>query len=91
MRPTFDASVSAGLLALMSDFFLGAHSLTRRGTSLDNTFRLYQLAQTEWVLNVTQLTSFGRGAVHGTMHQFAEDGSLLATSSQTGMLPKPLT
>ena len=82
--------IDAAYLALISDFFLGAHERTRRGTSLDNTFRLISTQQTDWILAVTQISSFTRGAAHGTMHMFAEDGSLLATSSQTGMLPKPV-
>ena len=82
--------IDAAYLVLISDFFLGAHERTRRGTSLDNTFRLISTQQTDWILAVTQISSFTRGAAHGTMHMFAEDGSLLATSSQTGMLPKPV-
>ena len=82
--------IDAAYLALISDFFLGAHERTRRGTSLDNTFRLISTRQTDWILSVTQISSFTRGAAHGTVHMFAEDGALLATSSQTGMLPKPV-
>ena len=80
--------LNAGLLAIMADFFLGAHTRTRGGTSLDNTFRLFATAPSGWVLNVTQFAGFDRGAVHGTVHQFAEDGTLLAMASQTGLLPK---
>lgn len=90
LRPLFDVEISAAFLALVSDFFLGAHELTRRGTSLDNTFRLCALRQSTWLLTVTQLSGFTRGSVHGTQHIFAEDGTLLSTSSQTGLLPRPL-
>lgn len=87
MRPLFDAQVSAPLLALMSDFFLGAHPATRGGTSLDNTLRVHATAPTEWVLCVTQFAGFVRGAVHGSQHMFTHDGVLLTSSSQTGLLP----
>ena len=88
IRPRFETQISAALLALISDFFLGAHIRTRQGTSLDNTFRLAKLTQTDWVLCVTQLGSFTRGAAHGMQYLYAEDGTLLATSSQTGLLPR---
>lgn len=88
MRPIFDAPLSAGLLALMADFFLGAHEHTRGGTSLDNTFRLHGLRETEWVLCSTRFSGFSNGAVHGVQYQFAEDGTVLSTSSQTGLLPR---
>ena len=88
IKPKFEASMSAPMLALMSDFFLGAHPLTRSGTSLDNTFRLCALQPTEWVLAVTQLSRFRDGAAHGTQQQFAQDGTLLSISSQTGLLPR---
>ena len=59
-------TIDAAYLALVSDFFLGAHIKTRGGTSLDNTFRLINAHQTEWILVVTQLSSFTRGAAQGT-------------------------
>ena len=90
IRPLFDAPIDAAYLALVSDFFLGAHVRTRRGTSLDNTFRPVNLVESDWLMMVTQLSSFTRGAVHGHVHIFAENGTLLAASSQTGLLPRPL-
>ncbi|MGD1935511.1 MAG: acyl-CoA thioesterase [Candidatus Phaeomarinobacter sp.] len=87
MRPLFDAEVNAPLLALMSDFFLGAHPATRGGTSLDNTLRVHATVPSEWVLCVTQFAGFVRGAVHGSQHMFSQDGVLLTSSSQTGLLP----
>lgn len=90
IRPLFDTKIDAAYLALISDFFLGAHVRTRRGTSLDNTFRLINLVETDWLMMVTQMSSFTRGAAHGHAHIFAQDGTLLATSGQTGLLPRPL-
>lgn len=88
IRARRQTTIDAAYLALVSDFFLGAHIKTRGGTSLDNTFRLINAHQTEWILAVTQLSSFTRGAAQGTQHLFAEDGTLLSTSSQTGLLPR---
>lgn len=90
IRPSFGGPVDAGYLGLISDFFLGAHERTRRGTSLDNTFRLINIVQSDWLLMATQISSFTRGAAQGNAHIFAQDGTLLATSSQTGLLPRPL-
>ncbi|MHA7899196.1 MAG: thioesterase family protein [Henriciella sp.] len=87
-RPKFPTDISAGLLAIMADFLLGAHTRTRGGTSLDNTLRVHALKPTAWVLNQVQLQSIKDGLVHGTVHQFAEDGTLLSSGSQTGLLPK---
>ena len=88
LRANFETATSAALLALFADFFLGAHSRTMSGTSLDNTFRVCQLVPTDWVLHVIQLDNIARGVVNGSVHQFAEDGTLLAVGSQTGLLPR---
>lgn len=88
IRPRFDAPTSAALLALISDFLLGAHPRTRGGTSLDNTLRMHRIVQTDWILCATRLTGFTDGAASGTMQLFAEDGTLLALSGQTGLLPR---
>lgn len=77
------------LLALMSDFFLGAHSKTRGGRSLDNTVRMHATAKSDWVLNVTRMSGFAAGVAHGTLHQFDESGMLLTTASQTGFMARP--
>ncbi len=87
-KPKFEAPVSASLLALIADFFLGAHAETQGGTSLDNTFRVHSLTSTRWVLNAVQISGIANGAAHGTVQQFAEDGTLLASGSQTGLLPR---
>lgn len=89
IRPKFETAIDASLLSLISDFFLGAHPRTRRGTSLDNTFRLYSTTQTNWILSCTELSGFVRGAVHGHQKLFSQDGTLLSISSQTGLLPRP--
>ena len=80
--------ISAGLLAITSDFMLGLHPESFRGTSLDNTFRVFSTAPTEWILCVTQMSGFRDGAAMGVTHQFTQDGHLLSVSSQTGLLPR---
>ena len=77
----------AARLSLISDFFLGAHTRTRGGRSLDNTVRIHALPKTDWVLNVTRMSGFAAGVAHGVLYQFGEDGTLLTTASQTGLLP----
>jgi acyl-CoA thioesterase len=78
----------AGWLAIVSDFFLGGHPKSESGSSLDATFRFIQSAPPGWVLSVTQMGAIDRGVIHGQAQHFSEDGSLLALSSQTGVLPR---
>ncbi len=78
----------AGLLAVISDFFLGAHPRAHGGSSLDATFRFIQSAPPGWVLSVTQMCAFDRGVAQGQAQHFGEDGTLLAISSQTGVVPR---
>lgn len=81
-------AVDAGWLAIISDLFLGAHPASRGGSSLDAMFRFVQGCEPGWVLSVTEFAAFERGVVHGSARHFAEDGRLLAISSQTGVLPR---
>ncbi len=87
-RNTSDFANDAGWLATVSDFFLGAHPGSWGGSSLDATFRFIQSAPPGWVLSVTEMAAFDRGVAHGSARHFAEDGTLLAISSQTGVLPR---
>ena len=88
IRPVRNMPITAGLLALTSDFMLGAHRDTRGGTSLDNTLRIFSVEPTDWSLSVTQMSGFREGVAIGVTHQFTQDGHLLSTSSQTGLLPR---
>jgi acyl-CoA thioesterase len=81
-------AIDAAWLGLVSDFFLGAHSSAHGGSSLDATLRFIQGAPAGWVLSVTEMAAFDRGAAHGSARHFSEDGRLLAISSQTGVLPR---
>ena len=88
IRPKDALPITAGLLAITSDFMLGLHPESFRGTSLDNTFRVFSTRPTEWILCVTQMSGFRDGAAMGVTHQFTQDGQLLSVSSQTGLLPR---
>lgn len=88
IRPIRSIPITAGLLALTSDFMLGAHRDTRGGTSLDNTLRVFSVEPTDWILSVTEMSGFREGVAMGVTHQFTQDGCLLSSSSQTGLLPR---
>ncbi len=90
MRPREDVAMDATLLALLGDFVpTGAGvalGLDGGGNSLDNTLRLRRVVPTEWVLCDIQMSSADRGFAHGHLRLFAEDGTLMATASQSLVL-----
>jgi len=79
--------VDATTLAILGDFVpmaVGqALGVRGGGNSLDNTLRVAKLVPTEWVLLDIQVHAVGRGFGHGLVQMFAEDGTLLATASQS--------
>ncbi len=82
--------MSASALAILGDwvpFGVGqALGLRAGGNSLDNTLRFVSSAPTNWVLLDIRVHSVHNGFAHGLVHQWAEDGTLLATASQTVMV-----
>ena len=82
--------VDSTSLAIIADFVpmgLGmSMGLKGGGTSIDNTIRIYRLAPTEWVLLDVRSHGVARGFGHGIAHMFAEDGTLLATASQSVLM-----
>jgi acyl-CoA thioesterase len=78
---------SAASLAILGDYvpFGIGQALGRMGggNSLDNTLRVYRLVPTEWVLLDIRIQAVARGFGHGVVHQWAQDGTLLATASQS--------
>jgi acyl-CoA thioesterase II len=82
--------VSAAALAILGDwvpFGVGqALGMRAGGNSLDNTLRFVTSVKTEWVLLDIRVHSVHNGFAHGLVHQWAEDGTLLATASQTVMV-----
>ncbi len=87
-RRTYGEPLTVGILAIIADFLAGGHRQAAGSSSLDNTIRIHNIVESEWVLLDTMFSGFASGAFHGHSHLFAQDGTLLATAGQTGMLPK---
>jgi acyl-CoA thioesterase len=85
--PDVIEGVDATALAILGDFVpmaVGqALGVRGGGNSLDNTLRVARLVPTEWVLLDIRVHAVERGFGHGLVHMFAEDGTLLATASQS--------
>ena len=85
--PDVIEGVDATALAILGDFVpMGvgqALGVRGGGNSLDNTLRVVHLRPTEWVLLDIRTHAVERGFGHGLAHMFAEDGTLLATASQS--------
>jgi len=86
--PSLDMSAAA--LAIVGDFVpfgvgqaLGAHA---GGNSLDNTLRVVTRQPTEWILADVRVHAVENGFGHGLVHLWAEDGTLLATASQSAIV-----
>jgi acyl-CoA thioesterase II len=81
------SEVSAMTLAILGDFVpfgVGqARGIQGGGNSLDNTLRMVQLVPTEWVLLDIRIQAIHNGFAHGLIHLWAEDGTLMATASQS--------
>lgn len=77
----------AGLLGILGDWvpFGIGQALGERagGNSLDNTLRVVRLVPTEWVLLDIRIHGIANGFGHGLVHLWADDGTLLATASQS--------
>lgn len=90
IRAQAPIEMSAGLLAVIADYVPGgirvALDQPAGANSLDNTLRVVRIRPTEWVMCDTQIFAIAAGFVHGRMHIFAEDGTLLATASQSGIV-----
>ena len=78
---------SGAALAILGDYvpfgISQALGVWGGGNSLDNTLRVYRLVPTEWVLLDIRIQAVARGFGHGVVHQWAQDGTLLATASQS--------
>jgi acyl-CoA thioesterase len=85
--PDVIEAVDATALAVLGDFVpmaVGqALGVRGGGNSLDNTLRVVQLVPTKWVLLDIRIHGVERGFGHGLVHMFAENGTLLATASQS--------
>ncbi|HEX8803616.1 MAG TPA: thioesterase family protein [Acidimicrobiales bacterium] len=78
---------SGASLAILGDYvpFGIGQALGRAGggNSLDNTLRVYRLVPSEWVLLDIRIQAVAHGFGHGVVHLWAQDGTLLATASQS--------
>jgi acyl-CoA thioesterase len=82
--------MSAATLAILGDYVpfgigqaLGARA---GGNSLDNTLRVGTLVASEWVLLDIRIDAIANGFGHGVVHLWAQDGTLLASASQSTMV-----
>jgi acyl-CoA thioesterase-2 len=89
--PGIPATASA--LAVVADYvpFGISQALGRRtsSNSLDNTLRMvraWETHPTEWVLADVRVQAVADGFGHGVVHLWAEDGTLLATASQSAIV-----
>ena len=80
-----EATASAlGILGDYVPFGIGqALGHPTRSNSLDNTLRMVVVHPTEWVLADIRVQAVAGGFGHGVVHLWAEDGTLLATASQS--------
>jgi acyl-CoA thioesterase len=78
---------SGAALAILGDYVpFGIRQALGRpggGNSLDNTLRVYELVPTKWVLLDIRIHGVAHGFGHGVVHLWTEDGTLLATASQS--------
>jgi acyl-CoA thioesterase-2 len=78
---------SAAWLAVIGDLVpsgvADARGVMGGGNSLDNTLRVLRLAPSEWVLCDIGIDGLARGFAHGWGHLWSEDGTLMATASQS--------
>jgi len=85
--PQVIEGVDAATLGVLGDFVprgVGqALGIRGGGTSLDNTLRVMNLVPTTWVLIDIKVHGLARGFGHGLVHMYAEDGTLMATASQS--------
>jgi acyl-CoA thioesterase-2 len=90
IRQKQGAPIDAAMLAVFADFVPGAigGALGRGGggNSLDNNLRVRKIVPTGWVLCDVQAQAAARGFGHGHMRLYAEDGTLMATASQSIVL-----
>ena len=59
------------------------------GNSLDNTLRVARVVATDWVLLDIRIHAVENGFGHGAVHLWAEDGTFMATASQSVIVRPP--
>jgi acyl-CoA thioesterase len=85
-----DIEMSAAALAVLGDYvpygIAQALGHWTRSNSLDNTLRIIRVVPTEWVLLDIAVHGVHDGFGHGRVHLWSEDGTRLATASQTAIV-----
>jgi acyl-CoA thioesterase len=85
LPPELDATAAA--LAILGDYvpfgISQAAGRRARSNSIDNTIRMVRVHPTEWVLADIRVQAVRDGFGHGVVHLWSEDGTLLATGSQS--------
>ena len=85
-----DIASSGAALAVLGDYVPYGISQTlgewTQANSLDNTLRIVNVVPTEWVLLDIRIHGVRHGFGHGLVHLWAEDGTLMATASQTAIV-----
>lgn len=88
-----EVDMSAAALAILGDYVPFGISQALGwwvpSNSLDNTIRVQRLVPTEWVLCDVRVDGVHGGFGHGSVYLWAEDGTLLATASQSAVLHTP--
>ncbi|GAB3270371.1 acyl-CoA thioesterase [Parahaliea aestuarii] len=81
------AALNTDFLGVLEDFvpscLSAAFGMGWGGTSLDNTLRVLRRVPSEWVLCDVRISGSARGFAHGSIYMYAEDGSLVASGSQS--------
>jgi acyl-CoA thioesterase len=82
--------VTPATVAFMADMVplsvAAACGVVAGGISLDNSIRIGEFDETEWVLMDLRPHLAVGGYGHGAAHVWSEDGRLLATASQTASM-----
>lgn len=95
VRNPWGTDAQAAALAIVGDYVpmgIGQASGRRvESSSLDNTLRMVKVHPTEWILADIRVHAVSDGFGHGLVHLWAEDGTLIATASQSAIVkdPKP--
>jgi acyl-CoA thioesterase len=71
-------TVSAGVAATLEDDL--------RARSIDNSIRVVQPRECDWVLGDIQVDGAADGLAHGTVRLWTPDGHLLAVTGQSGLV-----
>jgi acyl-CoA thioesterase-2 len=87
VRVTGALEPSAAWLAVIGDLVpsgvADARGVVGGGNSLDNTLRVLRLAPSPWILCDIGIDGLARGFAHGWGHLWSEDGTLMASASQS--------